>query len=248
MLIAITVPINVYATGTEELDGNGISEKILSDENKVSVIQEDRIGGSLNIDEEKQRPIKETEVELSVDVEYSTDNNDNNEKQNEEGNYEAIDKQNVADKQNVVEDLPDSDEEQVLHQILESRISEENMIEGFNYGCDDYISKPFSLEILGQRIKAVLRRGSVQQENNQCFSYKGLSVDFKKMSVTENGIPVKLSSTEFKLLSCLIENKGQVLTRTTLLEKIWDCDANFVDENTLAVNIRRLREKIEKSY
>ena len=140
MLIAITVPINVYATGTEELDGNGISEKILSDENKVSVIQEDRIGGSLNIDEEKQRPIKETEVELSVDVEYSTDNNDNNEKQNEEGNYEAIDKQNVADKQNVVEDLPDSDEEQVLHQILESRISEENMIEGLADGENNIAS------------------------------------------------------------------------------------------------------------
>lgn len=132
--------------------------------------------------------------------------------------------------------------------FLTSNDTEENMIEGFNYGCDDYISKPFSLEILGQRIKAVLRRGSIQQENNQCFSYKGLSVDFKKMSVTENGIPVKLSSTEFKLLSCLIENKGQVLTRTTLLEKIWDCDANFVDENTLSVYIRRLRQKLEPDH
>lgn len=129
--------------------------------------------------------------------------------------------------------------------FLTSNDTEENIIEGFKHGCDDYISKPFSLEILGQRIKAVLRRGIVNQDNDECFSYKGLSVDFKKMSVTENGILVKLSSTEFKLLSCLIENKGQVLTRATLLERIWDCDANFIDENTLSVYIRRLRQKLE---
>lgn len=129
--------------------------------------------------------------------------------------------------------------------FLTSNDTEENMIEGFEYGCDDYIAKPFSLEILGQRIKAVLRRSAAQHQEQNVFIYKGLRVDFNKMSVTANELPVKLSSTEFKLLACLIENKGQVLTRASLLERIWDCDANFVDENTLSVHIRRLRQKLE---
>lgn len=77
------------------------------------------------------------------------------------------------------------------------------------------------------------------------FSFKGLTVDFKRMSVMTNGEPVKLSATEFKLLRLLIKNKGQVLTRTALIEKIWDCDENYIDENTLSVHIRRLRQKLE---
>ena len=65
------------------------------------------------------------------------------------------------------------------------------------------------------------------------------------MSVTSEGEPVKLSATEYKLLKLLIKNKGQVLTRTVLIEKIWDCDENYIDENTLSVHIRRLRQKLE---
>jgi DNA-binding response OmpR family regulator len=65
------------------------------------------------------------------------------------------------------------------------------------------------------------------------------------MSVTAEGNPVKLSATEFKLLRLLIKNQGQVLTRSVLLEKIWDCDENYIDENTLSVHIRRLRQKLE---
>lgn len=129
--------------------------------------------------------------------------------------------------------------------FLTANDTEENMIEGFEYGCDDYISKPFSVGVLEQRIKAVLRRSTAQNQNSDAFSYKSLSVDFKRMSVTMDGKPVKLSATEFKLLRLLIKNKGQVLTRTVLLEKIWDCDENYIDENTLSVHIRRLRQKLE---
>lgn len=129
--------------------------------------------------------------------------------------------------------------------FLTSNDTEENMIEGFEHGCDDYIAKPFSLEILGQRVRAVLRRGTAAAAEPDCFTYRGLAVDFKKMSVMEGERLVKLSSTEFKLLACLIKNKGQVLTRASLLERIWDCDSNFVDENTLSVHIRRLRQKLE---
>lgn len=118
------------------------------------------------------------------------------------------------------------------------------MIEGFKYGCDDYISKPFSVEILNQRIKAVLRRSQGSKQND-IFCYKNLSVDFYRMQAALNNRPIKLSVTEFKLLELLIKNKGQVLTRNSIIEKIWDCNENFVDENTLNVHIRRLRRKIE---
>lgn len=129
--------------------------------------------------------------------------------------------------------------------FLTANDTEENMIEGFLYGCDDYIAKPFSVGVLEQRIKAVLRRSNTKGQNTDLFSYKDMTVDFKRMLVTINKTPVKLSAMEFKLLRLLIKNKGQVLTRRVILEKIWDCDENYVDENTLNVHIRRLRQKIE---
>lgn len=72
-----------------------------------------------------------------------------------------------------------------------------------------------------------------------------LTVDFVKMQVQKENAPVKLSAMEYKLLELLIRNRGQVLTRDLILERLWDCDGNFVDENTLRVLIRRLRQKIE---
>ena len=129
--------------------------------------------------------------------------------------------------------------------FLTANDTERDMIEGFQAGCDDYISKPFSVELLVQRVMAVLRRSSGQTEK-RLFEYRGLSVDFDKMQVFLEGSPVKLSATEYKLLELLVKNRGQVLTRNTILEKIWDCNENFVDENTLNVHIRRLRLKLEE--
>ncbi len=119
-----------------------------------------------------------------------------------------------------------------------------DMIEGFRAGCDDYISKPFDVEILYQRIQAVLRR-SANDSESELFHYEDMTVDFSKMQVRIGEEYIKLSATEYKLLELLIKNKGQVLTRQNILERIWDCDENFVDENTLNVHIRRLRKKIE---
>lgn len=129
--------------------------------------------------------------------------------------------------------------------FLTANDTEEDMIEGFKLGCDDYISKPFSVELLYQRIAAVLRRSQTKQSGER-FVYQDLTVDFARMQVTVSGNPVKLSATEYKLLELLIKNKGQVLTRQQILDKIWDCDENYIDENTLNVHIRRLRQKIEK--
>ena len=128
--------------------------------------------------------------------------------------------------------------------FLTANDTEEQMIAGFHNGCDDYISKPFSVELLYQRILAVLRR-SQSSSDGEIFSYIDLTVDFSRMQVTKNNNPIKLSVTEYKLLELLIRNHGQVLTRSIILERIWDCDGNFIDENTLSVHIRRLRQKIE---
>ncbi len=128
--------------------------------------------------------------------------------------------------------------------FLTANDTEENIIEGFQCGCDDYISKPFSVEILYRRITAVLKRSHNEQQK-ETFTYHNLSIDFAKMTVTISNKPVKLSVTEYKLLELLIKNKGQVMTRNRILEKIWDCDENYIDENTLNVHIRRLRKKIE---
>lgn len=129
--------------------------------------------------------------------------------------------------------------------FLTANDTERDMIEGFEAGCDDYIAKPFSVELLAQRVMAVLRR-SGQELKNELFRYKELEVDFQKMQVFLRQKPVKLSMTEYKLLEFLIKNRGQVLTRNAILGKIWDCDGNYVDENTLNVHIRRLRQKLEE--
>ena len=127
--------------------------------------------------------------------------------------------------------------------FLTANDTDEDMINGFKCGCDDYIPKPFSTEILLQRIKAVLRRAGSNDERN-IFTHKGLSVDFDRMAVSVESNSVKLSATEYKLLEVLIKNKGHVLTRNMLFEKVWDIDGNYIDENTLSVHIRRLRNKL----
>ena len=129
--------------------------------------------------------------------------------------------------------------------FLTARDMDSDMIAGFKAGCDDYIAKPFSVEILYQRIEAVLRR-SAGANKKELFHYKDMTVDLERMQVLIEEEPVKLSATEYKILELLVRNQGRVITRETILERIWDCDENFVDENTLNVHIRRLRQKLEK--
>ena len=119
-----------------------------------------------------------------------------------------------------------------------------DIVEGFDAGCDDYLAKPFDLEVLYSHIIAVLRRCKRDFEK-ELFVYNELTVDFLKKQVTVNNELIKLTATEYKLLELLINNRGQVLTRDTILERIWDVDENFVDENTLNVQIRRLRSKLK---
>ncbi|WP_055070197.1 response regulator transcription factor [Clostridium massiliamazoniense] len=122
--------------------------------------------------------------------------------------------------------------------------TEEDMVKGFEGGCDDYIAKPFSVELLKYKINATLRRK--ERINKSIFEYKNLKIDFQRMTVYINNKEINLTATEFKLLELFAKNKGKVITKEIILEKIWDSNGNFVDENTISVNIRRLRKKIEK--
>lgn len=126
--------------------------------------------------------------------------------------------------------------------FLTANDTEQDMLEGFGVGCDDYIPKPFSIEVLRKKVQAVLKRTI---NDTAQIRYKNLEVDTDKCLVLLNGEKVHLTSTEYKLLCCLIENKGRIVTKAMLLEQLWDIDGNFVDENTIRVNIKRLRQKLK---
>lgn len=128
--------------------------------------------------------------------------------------------------------------------FLTARDLESDVMEGFELGADDYITKPFSINIFRKKVAAVLRRcGNRGKEN--IYSDGNLSVDFGKLTAAVGGKAVVLTPTECKLLRLFLSNANSVLTRRALLEKLWDCEGNFVDEHALTVYINRLRTKIE---
>lgn len=127
--------------------------------------------------------------------------------------------------------------------FLTANDTEEDMIKGFESGCDDYISKPFSIDILKLKINAILKRKCGETKN--IFKYKDLKIDFDSRKVYKKEEEIYLTVTEYKLLELLSKNKGRAMTKEIILDKLWDNNGNYVDENTLSVNIRRLRKKIE---
>lgn len=121
-----------------------------------------------------------------------------------------------------------------------------DVVKGFKLGADDYITKPFSLSILRERIVAILRRCEVKQNKADKIIVDDMIFDFDNMKVIKENNEVSLTPTENKMLKTLLNSKGKVLTRKILLEQLWDNDCNFVDEHALTVNINRIRNKIEK--
>lgn len=123
---------------------------------------------------------------------------------------------------------------------------EGNVVLGLDIGADDYITKPVRIGELISRINAVMRRRRVNEDKNiQKIVSGGIEIEPLKCKVLLNTEEVLLTPIEYKLLILLIENNNNILTRNALLEKLWDTDCNFVEDNTLNVYIRRLREKIE---
>lgn len=127
--------------------------------------------------------------------------------------------------------------------FLTARDLEEDALEGFDAGADDYITKPFSIKILLKKMDVMFKRELGNR--TQIFQDGYLMVDFDKAKVEVSGEDCLLTPTEFRLLRLLIEHRGQLLTYSVLLERLWDSNGQFVDKHTLAVNVNRLRSKIE---
>ncbi len=119
-----------------------------------------------------------------------------------------------------------------------------DIVSGFDNGADDYVVKPFELDVLLSRIKALLRRAG--DASKQYLSCGPISLDIKKMLVHNGAEEISLSPSEYQLLLYLLQNKGKTVTRTKLLEKIWDSSGNYVNDNTLTVTMKRLREKLHQ--
>ena len=113
-------------------------------------------------------------------------------------------------------------------------------VRGLDCGGDDYVTKPFKLRELTSRIRALLRRAERAAEKKPSF------LNAEKLIANVNGEEILLTPTEFQLLSVLVKNAGIIVPRGTLLERIWDIDGDFIDDNTLSVHVSRLREKIGK--
>ncbi len=123
---------------------------------------------------------------------------------------------------------------------------EVNIVMGLDIGGDDYMTKPFRIRELISRIKAVLRRKSNNNEDNKkVLKIGNISIHTLEARVFKNNEEIFLTSVEYKLLLILIQNKNAVLSRSQILEKLWDVSYDFVNDNTLTVYIKRLREKIE---
>ena len=121
---------------------------------------------------------------------------------------------------------------------------EANVVMGFDLGADDYIAKPFRLKELLARIKSVLRRYSKETADGM-INIQNIRVNTNEARVFKNDEEVILTAMEYRLLLTMLNNRGIVLTRNKLLEDIWDIEGDYVNDNTLTVYIKRLRNKIE---
>lgn len=122
---------------------------------------------------------------------------------------------------------------------------EVNVIMSFELGADDYISKPFRVKELMLRIKSVMRRYS-NETSDGIIKINNLKINTNEAKVYKNNEEIILTAMEYRLLLILLSNRGKVLSRTALLENIWDVAGDFVEDNTLTVYIKRLRDKIEE--
>ncbi len=150
--------------------------------------------------------------------------------------------------------LPDSDGFKLCKKIkavrdipvvfLTARDLEADVMAGFELGADDYITKPFNINIFRKKVAAILKR-SEKSANKNLYIYNDLAIDFDRLTASVKDEPVLLTPIEYKILKIFTNNPDILLTRQILLEKLYDVEANFVDEHALTVNINRLRNKIE---
>ncbi|MBE5806376.1 MAG: response regulator transcription factor [Clostridiales bacterium] len=132
--------------------------------------------------------------------------------------------------------------------FVSGRIEEVNIVYGLDIGADDYIVKPYKSNELISRINCVLRRyNKCKCELNNTIEYNNIKIDVELAKVYKNKKEIYLTPLEYKILVMFIKNKGKLVTREQLLDKIWDIEGKYVNNNTLTVYIKRLRSKIEDS-
>ena len=136
--------------------------------------------------------------------------------------------------------IKDKDDTPVI--FLTASGDEYSVVAGFDMGADDYVKKPFRPRELISRIRNVLRRSGKHQS---AIEIENLSVDSVKGVIRKSGEEIFLSALEYRLLLVFLNHRGMVLSRSKLLEEIWDIAGDFVNDNTLTVYIKRLRDKIE---
>lgn len=117
-----------------------------------------------------------------------------------------------------------------------------DIVSGFQNGADDYVVKPFELEVLYSRIQALLRRAG--SASKQYLSCDGIVMDVERRTVSCHSAEVCLTAAEYQLLLYLLQNKGKTVTREHILGQLWDANGNFVNDNTLTVTMKRLRDKL----
>lgn len=119
-----------------------------------------------------------------------------------------------------------------------------NIVMAVNMGGDDFIAKPFDLDVLTAKVQAVLRRSYDFAGKTNLLEHNGAILNTSDASLTYNGLKIELTKNDYKILQTLMENKGHTVSRDALMIKLWETDS-FVDENTLTVNVTRLRRKLE---
>lgn len=128
--------------------------------------------------------------------------------------------------------------------FLTVRGDSKDIVSGFENGADDYVVKPFELEVLYSRILALLRRaGNVAKQYLSC---DGIRMDLEKRAVYLYEEEISLSAAEYQLLLYLMKNKGKTVTRGKILEQVWDVKGSYVNDNTLTVTMKRLRDKLDQ--
>lgn len=128
--------------------------------------------------------------------------------------------------------------------IVTSRDSELDELMSMNLGADDFVTKPYNTQILLARIESVLRRATSKVENSDLLDYKGMILNLSNGTVNYQGESLEITKNELKILSYLMKNKGNIVSREDLMTYLWNSDF-FVDDNTLSVNVTRLRKKLE---
>ena len=129
--------------------------------------------------------------------------------------------------------------------FLTASDEEMSIIMGLDIGGDDYITKPFKLGVLISRINALLRRAESFSQVDTELKSNGIKVLLLQGQAFKNGVLLDLTAAEYKLLCLFMQNPGVVLTKEQILDKLWDCDGNYIDSSTLTVYMRRLRMKVE---